>query len=256
MRFTPEISPCERRWQAYPPSECAPRHRGFGNIVSALHHESVDVKRKHHPVHPGEPGCRSVDTGTCPSSTRRPVRITQQLRPRQVAEVCHGLMHLHGLGIIHGNITPVGKPRERVSTRADARPRPEQHLDFSGWPCMSRRIWDHGNFPLFRLLRLRIRNSSIYGPRMFYLLALRNQRPFERERHLLPCSDFLLGMFLRCNPSPHLTRSHVTIRSSRGRCHTISVHLPRSHCTLVTVVDQPAQRVRVRINWCKTPFGT
>lgn len=66
VRSIPGISCCKGRGETRPTSERAPRYRGFRGIVSALHHESMDVEWEHHPVHPGEPGCQSVDTGTWP----------------------------------------------------------------------------------------------------------------------------------------------------------------------------------------------
>ena len=92
-------------------SECTLNHRGFGHIISALHHESVDARWEYHPVHQGEPGSQSADAGTCPSS-RILMWKTCYLRPQQLAQACQGLMYLHGLSILHGGIAPVGKLEE------------------------------------------------------------------------------------------------------------------------------------------------
>ena len=62
----PDIPSCDRGGKAQPSSERASRHRGFGDIVSTLHHESVDARWEHRPVHPEESGRQSADTGTCP----------------------------------------------------------------------------------------------------------------------------------------------------------------------------------------------
>jgi hypothetical protein len=65
-RFIPDIAPCNKGEQAQSPPERAPHHWGFGDSVSVLHHESVDARWEHYPVHPNKHGCRSVDAGACP----------------------------------------------------------------------------------------------------------------------------------------------------------------------------------------------
>ena len=64
----PDIPPCALGGKAQPSSKRAPRHQGFGDFVSTLHHESVDARWEHRPVRPDEPGCRSADPGTRPST--------------------------------------------------------------------------------------------------------------------------------------------------------------------------------------------
>jgi len=68
VHSVPDIPSCDHRGQTQPSSERAPHHRGFGDIVSALHRESMDAEWEYHPVCPDEPGCRSAGTGTCPST--------------------------------------------------------------------------------------------------------------------------------------------------------------------------------------------
>ena len=43
VRFLLDISSCSGRDQAQPSSKCALSHRGFRDIISVLHHESVDA---------------------------------------------------------------------------------------------------------------------------------------------------------------------------------------------------------------------
>ena len=52
VRLIPDI-PSRSRPRS--PSECASRHRGFGNAVSVFRHDSVDARWEHYPVHPNEP---------------------------------------------------------------------------------------------------------------------------------------------------------------------------------------------------------
>jgi len=39
---------------------------------------------------------------------------------RNLAQVCDGLAYLHGLGILHGAIIPVGNAKDQVNLHADA----------------------------------------------------------------------------------------------------------------------------------------
>jgi len=68
VHFIPGVPSSDQRGKFQSSSKCAPCHRGFGDTVSALHHESVDVRWEHCPVHPDEPKCRSAGTGMCPST--------------------------------------------------------------------------------------------------------------------------------------------------------------------------------------------
>ena len=55
--FTPDL-PSQNQWaQVNFASEPTPCHQGFKDTVSVLHHESMDARREHYPVHPDEPGC-------------------------------------------------------------------------------------------------------------------------------------------------------------------------------------------------------
>ena len=66
VRFIPDMPSCGRREQAQFSSERTPRHPGFGGVVSALHHESVDAGWEHYSLYKNEPECRSSDACTCP----------------------------------------------------------------------------------------------------------------------------------------------------------------------------------------------
>ena len=92
-------------------------------------------------------------------------------------------MYLHVLGIVHGNIAPVSKLNEWAIAHIDTRRPPEQYFDYSGWPGMPWRIWDHRIIPTFQGQGLRINNSSVHGPRMFFVGRLERgtQQTFPRE---------------------------------------------------------------------------
>ena len=111
VRFLPDISSCSGRDQAQPSSKCTLSHRGFRDIISVLHHESVDAQWEYHSVRRGEPGGQSADAGMC-QSVRISTRKTHCLRSQQLTQACQGLMYLHGLSILHGGITPVSKSKK------------------------------------------------------------------------------------------------------------------------------------------------
>lgn len=76
VHFAPDIPSCRRGEQAKPTSEHTPSHRGFGDVVPLLHHDSMDAGRQHHTVHSDEPQCQSADAGTW-QPTRGLMRTTR-----------------------------------------------------------------------------------------------------------------------------------------------------------------------------------
>ena len=120
VRFLTDISSRNGRDQAQSSSKCTLSRRGFGDVTSSLHHESVDARREYHPVHQGESGGQSADAGTC-ISIGIPIRKTQYLHSQQLAQACQGLMYLHNLSVLHSGITPVGKSEELVNPHTNDR---------------------------------------------------------------------------------------------------------------------------------------
>ena len=65
---------------------------------------------------------------------------------------------------------------------------------------MPRGLWACGRVQRSRV-QSQDRNRSVYGPRMVY------GKMGHEERYLLPCHDFIFGLFLCCEPSYHLILS-------------------------------------------------
>jgi len=68
--FIPDIPSRKPRGEARSSSEHSPRYRCFGHIVPTLHHEPMDARWEHHPVHPDEAGCESAGIGTRPPTLK------------------------------------------------------------------------------------------------------------------------------------------------------------------------------------------
>ena len=72
---------------------------------------------------------------------------------------------------------------------------------------MSRRLWDHGHVRRSHRPQPYIRNSSIHSPGTVPgALPSWDQWSFRKERRLLPCGDFLRGVFLCYEPSDYLIK--------------------------------------------------
>jgi len=71
LHSTLDPLPPSRRVQEPFPSECTPRHSGFGDAVPTLHHESMDARWEHHELHSAKSVFQSVNAGAHPSRLRR-----------------------------------------------------------------------------------------------------------------------------------------------------------------------------------------
>lgn len=115
-------------------------------------------------------------------------------------------MYLHGLGILHGNITPVGKPKERVSRVLIDDAQNNVLINLDGEACLGE-FGITGAFRRFEPHAYELGTILYIAPEFFFWGALAAETSWpskESDVYSLAMTSFSVGSCVVNNPLPNI----------------------------------------------------